>query len=120
MIRDGAALVQKLDETGSRASAALWFYFTDANAWRLLIASPEVATKGPRKAYVAAQQALAALPVEDRTLTLEDISMIPPDHPLLALLRMLVSTGPGIGRLRFSKNVINGQFIDDALIYRMS
>lgn len=120
MVRDGALLVQRLDEAGWQVSAAFWFYFADANAWRLQIASPEVATKGPRESYKVAQGALASLPIEDRALALEDIAVVPTDHPLVGLLRTMVTTGPGISRIRFSKNVINGQFIDDALIYRMS
>jgi hypothetical protein len=119
LVRDGAALVEKLDEAGWRPSAALWFYFTDANAWRLLLASPEVTTKGPREAYTAIQRALAELDPTQRELALEDIGVMPIDHPIVGLLGVMVRTGPGIGRMRFSKNVINGQFIDDALIYRL-
>jgi hypothetical protein len=120
MVRDGAALVRKLDESDWRVSAAFWFYFPDANAWRLLIASPEVEEKGPREAYTAVQSAMATLAPADRGLSLEDIGVVPSDHPLIKLLRVFITTGRDIARIRFSKNVINGHFIDDALIYRMN
>ena len=120
MVRDGAILVEQLDKAGWRVSAALWFYFPDASAWRLLIASPEVVTKGPREAYTAIQSALSQLDISSRELALEDVGVMPPDHPLLRLLRAFVVTGPVIGNIRFSKNVIDGQFVDDALIYRIT
>lgn len=120
LVKDGAALVAKLDEAGWRPSAALWYYFPDANAWRLLIASSEVSAKGPREAYTTIQRALAELDASQRELSLQNIGVMPADHPIVELLGMMVRTGPGIGRVRFSKNVINGHFIDDALIYRLN
>jgi hypothetical protein len=119
MVRDGALLVEKLDEAARRPHAAFWFYFPDANAWRLLLALPEVSTKGPREAYTAIQTALAELNPTSRELALEDIGVMPTDHPLVDVLRGAIKTGPTIERIRFGKNVINGHFIDDALIYRL-
>lgn len=37
---------------------------------------------------------------------------------LVKLLRIAIRTGLGISRIQFSKNVINGHFVVDALIYR--
>jgi hypothetical protein len=42
------------------------------------------------------------------------------DADLVRLLRVAARTAPGVNRIRFSKNVINGHFIDDALIYRVA
>ncbi len=42
------------------------------------------------------------------------------DADLVRLLRVALKTGGGLSRIRFSKNVINGHFIDDALIYRVA
>lgn len=119
VVRDGALLVERLDQSGWPVSAALWFYFTEATTWRLLLASPDVATKGPRAAYTAVQGALGELDITSRELALDDVGVISPDHPLLHLLRSAVRTGPAITQIRFSRNVINGQFIEDALIYRL-
>jgi hypothetical protein len=46
------------------------------------------------------------------------IGVLDAEADLVRLLKAAVGTGPGISRIRFSKNVINGHFIDDALIYR--
>lgn len=120
MVRDGAAMVEGLDAAGRRVSAAFWFYFADANAWRLLLASPDVASKGPREFYLAAQKVLSTIQRGDLAIALDDIAVVPTDNPLVGLLRGMISTGAGISRIRFSKNVINGTFIEDALIYRLS
>jgi hypothetical protein len=38
---------------------------------------------------------------------------------MITLLRVALRTGPGIGGIRFSSNVINGTLIEDAYIYRL-
>lgn len=48
MIDAGAELTARLDESGLPITTALWFFVPDLNEWRLLFASPDVATKGPR------------------------------------------------------------------------
>jgi len=40
--------------------------------------------------------------------------------PLYVLLRSAISTGPGLSGIRFSRNVINGQLIEDAYLYRIT
>ncbi|NIR14929.1 MAG: hypothetical protein GWN86_13670, partial [Desulfobacterales bacterium] len=74
--------------------------------------------EGPQKAYAAVQKVLAQLP-SSFELSLRQISVISTEHDLVKLLRAAIHTGPGISGIRFTGNVINGVFIDDAYIYRM-
>ena len=120
MVSDGAALLRKLEESHWSFNAAFWFYFPDANGWQLLIASPEVETKGPRESYAVVQKGLSDLVPTAAALSLDDIGLMPSNHSLVALLSSFIATGNSIGNIRFSKNMINGHFIDDALIYRMN
>ena len=120
MVSDGAALLGKLQELHWKFNAALWFYFPDANGWQLLIASPEVEATGPRESYAVIQKGLSELNPSPLSLSLDDIKLMPSNHPLIGLLSSFVATEDSISSIRFSKNVINGQFIDDALIYRMN
>lgn len=39
---------------------------------------------------------------------------------LVNALRTAAHTGAGISRIRFAKNVVNGRFIEDALLYRVA
>jgi len=118
MIEAGAELTAKLDETGLPLTAALWLFMPDLNEWRLLFASPEVTTKGPREVYERIQRAISQLGDKASAVPLSMVGLIDADADLVRLLKLAIRTGPGIHRIRFSKNVIDGHFIDDALIYR--
>ena len=120
MIEAGAQLTQKLDELGMEVSVALWFFISDINEWRLLFASPRLSADGPIEVYKKVEEARKLLGVQAERLPLSEVGLIDTNSQLFQLLRMAVRTGPGIARIRFSKNVINGQFIDDALIYRIA
>jgi hypothetical protein len=119
MIDAGAELTKKLDESGLPVTAALWLFVSDLNEWRLLFASPEVGTKGPRDVYEKIQRAIGQLGDRASAVPLSVVGLLDADADLVRLLKVAVrTTGPGLSRIRFSKNVINGHFIDDALIYR--
>jgi hypothetical protein len=118
MIDAGAALTQKLDDLGVNVPVAMWFFLTDINEWRLLFASPQISAEGPKVVYEKIEQARHSLGPKADLLPLSAIGLMDTNHQLVKLLRHALRTGPGVSRVRFSKNVINGQFIDDALIYR--
>lgn len=118
MIETGALLTQKLDELRLPVTVATWFFMPDINEWRLLFASPLVATEGPREMYKHIKAALDSLGPASASVPLSSIGLIDGNHFIVQMLKSALHTGPGVARIRFSKNVINGHFIDDALIYR--
>jgi hypothetical protein len=118
MIDAGAKLTSKLDEIGLPLSAAYWMFVADLNEWRLLFASPDVGAKGPRAVYETIGQAIEELGSDAGTVALSDVGVLDADADMVRLLKSALRTGPGVSRIRFSKNVIDGHFIDDALIYR--
>jgi hypothetical protein len=118
MIDAGAELTKKLDESGLPVTTALWLFVPELNEWRLLFASPEVGTKGPRDVYEKIQQVINQLGEKASAVPLSVVGLLDPNDDLVRLLKVAIGTGPGVNRIRFSKNVINGHFIDDALIYR--
>jgi hypothetical protein len=118
MVDAGAALTAKLDEFGVPVTTALWLFVPDLNEWRLFFASPEVSTKGPRDVYQKIRSAVEQLGANGTSVPLAVIGLLEPEADLVQLLRIAVRAGTGVSRIRFSKNVINGHFIDDALIYR--
>ena len=120
MIEAGAEITRKLDELGVPPDAALWFFMPEVNEWRLLFSSPEVATKGPREVYGKIRLALDELGEKASAAPFSVIGVLDANDDLAKLLRATLRTGPGISRTRFSKNVINGHFIDDALLYRIA
>lgn len=120
MIQAGVELTKKLDERCWPVHASLWVFFSEGNQWKLLLASPRVKLDGPKKSYETVQSALADTPAAGGTIMLSDIAVTDPDAPLLGLLRVAITTGPTLSGIRFTGNVINGHFIDDAYIYRIS
>ena len=117
-IGEGRRLLEALDSAGFRVLAALWFYLTEDEEWRLIIASPLIDEKGPRECYAFVQRTLEQLsPPSD--ISLKQISIVSPSHDLVKLLRMAISTGPGISGIRFTRNTVNNVLIEDSYIYRM-
>lgn len=117
-IQEGKELIEALDKADFQVQAAMWFYFTDSDEWRLLIASPLVEKNGPKKAYSFIQSVLTHLS-PPTGISLKDISTLSPAHHPISLLRVAIRTGPGISGIRFAGNVVNNILIEDAYIYRI-
>lgn len=119
MIEVGRALVKKLTDQDLPLSAALWFYFAEANIWRLILASQIVKANGPRAMYEKVQSVINAATDEFPNLELSDIAVVSPDENIIAQFKPAIQIG-GISGVRFSNNTINGRVIEDAYIYKMT
>jgi hypothetical protein len=120
MMDAGAALILKLDESGIQPEAALWLYYPDRQTWKLVIAQAKVGSEGPKKLYSQIQEIMGEEPEGTPQLSLDDVTLSKPDAPIIMLLRMAIRTGPGISKIRFTDNVIDGTVIEDAYIYRLN
>lgn len=120
MIDAGAELIRRLDAASFELNAGLWLYMEEPNSWRLILASPIVTKDGPNKAYQGIQSVMSKMPENWKVISLVHISAVGPNKPIVALLRKAVKTGNGISGVRFSRNAVNGQYIEDAYIYRMT
>ncbi|MCH8061110.1 MAG: hypothetical protein IH861_01245 [Chloroflexi bacterium] len=120
MMEAGAELIRRLDAAGFELNAGFWLYMEEPNSWRLILASPYVTKEGPKKAYHKIQSVMSKKPEDRKVLSLAHISAVEPNKPIVALLRKAVKTGNGISGVRFSRNAVNGQYIEDSYIYRMT
>jgi hypothetical protein len=120
MIAAGEELIRRLDKTRFIVTASLWLYILEINAWRFIIASPEVRTQGPKKTYKRVQSVISKMPEDRPKISLKDVTVIDSNDPLVSLLRVAIRTGDGISGVRFTHNVINGVPIEDAYIYRIT
>jgi len=120
MIEGGRQLLERLDRTGFRARACFWFYFPDSDRWRLVFASSEVRNRGPLAAYLKIDAAVRRLPADAGISGLGDVMAMKDTEPLIPLLRKAIPTGPGTTGIRLTRNAVNGTFIDDAYIYRLT
>lgn len=118
MKRDGAALTRSLDEAGWPVVASFWYYESDDNRWKLMLASPRVSTDGPKEAYGAVIVALDALHQSRKNL--KHITVIEPNHPIVKALASEVQTGWTIVGMLHTARAIDGRYIDDAFLYRIA
>ncbi len=117
----GLRLIKILDQGGFGVVAALWLFLTDAEKWKLV-----VAYKGPNKdlekKYLEAATLISQWRrehLEDNILDLSNVRITGADDPLIAGLKNVVRVD-GTSELRFSNNLINGIYVEDALIHRLA
>ncbi len=120
MIQAGAEITRRLDEAHLEVRASLWLYIPDKNLWRLVVASPAVRQDGPKKVYQQIQTILSKMSDKTWKIPLHDTSVVEDSDPLIASLRTSMGTKDGISGRRFSRDTINGYFIEDAYIYKMT
>jgi hypothetical protein len=118
MMSAGKRLLEKLDVSGFPLEAALWLYFSEDEAWKLVLAFSDVGKQGPKFYYEKVQRAISKLK-ESEGIALDDVVLARPDAPVIRLLKSAVLTGPGITGIRFANNVINGRLVEDAYIYKL-
>jgi len=121
MRKIGAVLLRRLDNDQADVRSAFWFYISDMKAWQLVIASKKVDKEGPREFYKRIVNANKTAAKNEHVLSLNDVGVTNMSNPLVKLIAIAVLTPPdAIGGIRFSRNTINGSFIEDVYIYRSS
>lgn len=120
MISAGKRLAYHLVNTDIPIDALLWLYVPESNAWRFIVASPEVKINGPKSVYHKIRSRMEEMPPSDgEEVAWDDIVVVDSNDPLIKLLRQAITTGQAISGIRFSRNVVNGVLIEDAYIYKL-
>ena len=117
-IEAGAELIRRADAGGVNVKAAMWIRSEDQPEWRLLFAISGLKKSGPRAMYTRLQFFLKKKPPIDG-VTLSDIVVEEPSSTVLQNMRMLFRTGPGISAIQLSNNMMNGERLPDAYMYRL-
>lgn len=119
-IPDATRLIQKLDADGSSPSLAAWYFYDDADEWRLLIAGPAFDALLPKHepvAYRKLVEAMASLSLA--SLSVSDLKLVSTNSPLPRALRLLIRTGPiGVAQAHFTNTTLNGIFMKEMFILR--
>lgn len=118
MIKAGAKLIERLDAEKSEVKSAFWLFFAEEKTWKLIIASPLVGSEGPRNFYKRVISVNKKADVDEGVISLNDIGVANIDFQIVQLLKSAIGTGDSISGIRFSRNTINGVFIEDSYIYR--
>jgi hypothetical protein len=120
LIDESVALVKELDGTKTPTTFAAWYYYVDADEWRLIIASAAIDSLLPKQEAVAYRKVIDALTsLSPAALSVSDLKLVPTSYPLLQALKYLIGTGPdGIARAHFRDCTMNGIFIKEVFILR--
>jgi hypothetical protein len=120
MIESGELLTKKLVEMGVPIAVAMWLFLPEINEWRLIFASDALSTAGPREVYQKILSARVALGKHTAALSFSAIGLLDMNDQLVRSIHDSLKIAPGQPYIRLSKTVLNGSFIDDALIYRIA
>lgn len=115
-IEAAGRLVTFLDEHGLAVRGALWLYDSDAERWRFVIAFRE-SRKDITTFYLDVAKAKTKAQAND-LLDLSRVDIVDPERSIFTALKGAI-TIEGNSRVRFSRNRINGVYLEDAMIYRM-
>lgn len=116
-VADSISLVGSLDAQGDQPSAAVWYYFPDAEEWRLLIAGPRFDALLPKEAYGRVVEALNKAQVS--SVSIGQIKIVRTGDPMLNAVRVLMTTSPNaIVRAYFRDNRVKDVFIKEMLVLR--
>ena len=119
-VADAIQLIQKLDASGDSPTMVIWYFYDDADEWRLLIAGPTFDALLPKQEAVAYRKLVEAMSsLSLSSLGVSDLKLLESKGPLGQSLRRLVGTGPtGIVRAHFTNTTLNGIFIKEMIIMR--
>ncbi len=120
MTEAGARLIERLDADNAEVRSAFWFFSPEEKKWKLIIASPLVGSEGPKKFYKRVSGANENANAGEVVVSLHDIEVVNTNHQIVQIMKTAIKTGGGISGIRFSRNTINGVFVEDAYIYRTS
>ncbi len=120
LIIDSIDLIKKLDEHGSKPSLAAWYYYEDAEEWRLIIAGSYFDKLLPKQEAIAYQKISEAISESDiQSLSISLVKVIETSNALAGAIGFLMRTNPdGIVQANFTNTTINGIFLKEMIILR--
>jgi hypothetical protein len=120
LVGDSVKLVEELDKRGDGPTNALWYFFSDAEEWRFLVAGPSFDSLLPRdegSAYEKVAQAIAKASLD--SLTIADVKLLRTNDSLLVATKFVLKTTPyALVRAHFRDNTFNGIFVKEMLVLR--
>jgi hypothetical protein len=124
MVLAGDTLIKRLDHADANVQAAFWLLADEGKMWELVIASPLVASEGPRNYYLRIHAANEAANSQEEIVSLHDIHVVNMDYRLVKTLFAARETPlwddvPWLNR-RLGKNFIGNVYFEDMYIYRMT
>ena len=120
-IEEGMNLVRALDESDFGLVAALWVYDSDLDRWRMTVAydGPQRDIKAKRLQAAEIAHIWRNSHPSEPFLELGWVTVTSSEDRLVTGLRPLAPMD-GVGERRIRNRVVNGIYVEDALIHRMA
>lgn len=120
LVTDAIELVKNLDHSGASPALVAWYFYEDADEWRLLIAGPEFDKFLPKNEALAYQKISEAISSSNvQSLSISLVKVVESNSALPKAIGFLIGTPPdGIIQANFSDTTLNGIFIKDMVILR--
>ena len=120
LITDSIQLVGGLDKQGDNPTNALWYFYSEVEEWRLLVAGPAFDTLLPKHEAQAYQKVARAISLAGLdSLTIAAVKLVRTDDVLLSATKFVLKTPPtGVVRAHFRNNTFNGVFVKEMLVLR--
>ena len=112
------ALVDFLESHGFPLKAALWLYQSEAERWRLVVC-PEERRQDTSTFYRDFAQAINQAGAPRDLLGLDRVNIVQDSSPFVDQLGKVLRVESGAS-MRLTNNVINGVFLEDALILKLA
>jgi len=118
MIDAGEEVIANVDQSGLPVTMAFWLFDREINEWRLTFASPAAESQGHGYVYRKISEVMRENWGTQPPISFLAIKVIDDDSDLARRLKKVPGVSHQIGRTKFDRQVIDGRYIDDALIYR--
>jgi len=116
-IAAGKDLVETLVREKVVITAAVWYYYKDQGNWRLMLELPK--HSGFKSGYKLLRRILPKTTIAKSVLIMSDLEVAGHRNPRLEALRAGFSTGMTISGARLRNNIVDGELIEDAYVYRL-
>lgn len=120
LVADSITLVKNLDESGNSPEFAVWYYYEDADEWRLLLSGRFFDQYLPKQEAIAYQKISESISASDLpSLSISLVKIVDTKSPLPQALSFLVGTpDKGIIQANFTDTTLNGIFIKEMIVLR--
>jgi hypothetical protein len=113
---EGKKLIEFLDAKGLRFPIALWLFDEEKNDWVLSFGVTNLRRIGSKDIFKQIQETIVQNSIE---ISISNITLKDTTSDIYKLLRSSIGRVPGLGRVSFFGNIINGQRFPDSVIYRV-
>lgn len=119
-LSESIELVKRLDAGETKPMFVAWYFYEDANEWKLLLSGPkfdQLLNKNEALAYQKIAEIITSAALN--SLSISVVKLVESKNALPQALKRLIDTGPdGIVQAYFTDITINGIFIKGMIILR--